>query len=249
MARKISYPGNKATSASGPKIAAIFPQHSFYWEFCLGSGGISRIKSPAPFSVGIEVNPDVIARFREHYSPEMLVINGDVFHYAEQAAHFPQDHLIYSDPPYPHGTRSQLNLYGQNEWSDDDHRKYLHQLRKATCSVVISSYPNPIYDEILHDWNTLTWTTSVHGRRSTEIIYFNFDLPAKRSDYKFIGANRSERQAIKRKANRWIKRLNELEPAVREFILDYMAGHVVRSDDGGQPKNVQSRHTCGIQIP
>lgn len=66
------------------------------------------------------------------------------------ARHASQDTLIYADPPYPHGVRTQ-HMYGQ-EMSDDDHLYLLKALIAHPGPVVVSGYANEMYDEALSDW-------------------------------------------------------------------------------------------------
>ena len=63
------------------------------------------------------------------------------------------DTLIYADPPYPHGVRTQ-KMYG-NEMSDDDHRVLLDALHSHPGPVVVSGYANDMYDKALDGWERI----------------------------------------------------------------------------------------------
>lgn len=65
--------------------------------------------------------------------------------------HAGRDCLIYADPPYPHGVRTQ-HMYG-NEMSDEDHVLLLKTLLRHPGPVVVSGYANELYDDVLRKWN------------------------------------------------------------------------------------------------
>jgi DNA adenine methylase len=67
------------------------------------------------------------------------------------ARHAAADCLIYADPPYPHGVRTQ-HMYG-NEMSDEDHALLLKSLLAHPGPVVVSGYANAMYDEALSGWS------------------------------------------------------------------------------------------------
>jgi len=60
--------------------------------------------------------------------------------------------LFYCDPPYPKGSRTAKDAY-EHEMTDDQHHQLLDVLRSCQGRVILSTYPNPIYDERLQDWN------------------------------------------------------------------------------------------------
>lgn len=61
--------------------------------------------------------------------------------------------LFYLDPPYPKETRIATEAYGQFEMSDDDHLELLKTITKVKGKVIISTYPNKMYTEMLGDWH------------------------------------------------------------------------------------------------
>lgn len=67
--------------------------------------------------------------------------------------------LFYLDPPYVLSTRSSIRGPWEENWrayqydlSDSQHMELLRLLREVQGMCVISGYPNPIYEEILFDW-------------------------------------------------------------------------------------------------
>lgn len=65
--------------------------------------------------------------------------------------------LWYCDPPYPRATRSHDHrcVY-RNELSDEDHVALCTAATRLEGYCVLSSYRNPIYDEILEGWACVT---------------------------------------------------------------------------------------------
>lgn len=56
------------------------------------------------------------------------------------------DALHYVDPPYPHSTRTSANAY-RHEMSDEEHIALSEVFHRLQGSVVISSYPSPLYED------------------------------------------------------------------------------------------------------
>lgn len=82
--------------------------------------------------------------------------------------------LIYCDPPYLQKLRKK-NMYA-NELSDEYHIKLLEVLKESKSKIVLSGYDNPIYNELLENWNSDTkQTTAQMGLHRVEKIWFNFE--------------------------------------------------------------------------
>lgn len=82
--------------------------------------------------------------------------------------------LIYCDPPYLQKLRKK-NMYA-HELSDEYHIKLLEVLKESKSKIVLSGYDNPIYNELLENWNSDTkQTTAQMGLHRVEKIWFNFE--------------------------------------------------------------------------
>ena len=89
--------------------------------------------------------------------------------------------LFYLDPPYVHKTRSKsaANAY-QHEMADNDHEKLLDLLNKCKGSVMLSGYPNEMYNKKLNNWNRHDRkidnkvSSSATKRIMTESLWCNF---------------------------------------------------------------------------
>lgn len=82
--------------------------------------------------------------------------------------------LFYLDPPYPEATRTRRwrKAYGV-EADIDFHIHLLNLVNQVKGSVVISSYPNALYDEQLSSWERVEKkvNTISHGTKATEVLW------------------------------------------------------------------------------
>lgn len=89
------------------------------------------------------------------------------------------DTLFYVDPPYLHETRSRENPYCakhlyRHELTRDDHVALLDQLRRVSGMVMLSGYPDPLYDDALADWRRVETVALADGARErTEVLWLN----------------------------------------------------------------------------
>lgn len=60
--------------------------------------------------------------------------------------------LFYCDPPYLHETRAATGNY-QHEMTESDHRELLTVIKRCQGKVMLSGYPNPLYDGELAGWS------------------------------------------------------------------------------------------------
>ncbi len=81
------------------------------------------------------------------------------------------DCLIYADPPYLHDTRSgkkkgeQLYCAYVHEMTDADHEALLARLQACQAMVVVSGYPNALYDGLLAGWTKVEREHHADGAR------------------------------------------------------------------------------------
>lgn len=60
--------------------------------------------------------------------------------------------LFYLDPPYVHSARASTGQYAC-EMSDTGHERLLEAILQCEAKVMLSGYPNPLYDNRLSQWN------------------------------------------------------------------------------------------------
>lgn len=70
-------------------------------------------------------------------------------------AHDAETTLHYVDPPYLMATRSDANADYAHELSDDDHLRLCEALRALRGMVILSGYPNELYDQELAGWQRI----------------------------------------------------------------------------------------------
>lgn len=95
-------------------------------------------------------------------------------------AHDAQDTLHYIDPPYMHSTRvrgSQKGRYYRHELNDEQHAELLATLTTLQGMVVLSGYPNELYERSLQGWSKNTTSARISAGRGadtrTECLWIN----------------------------------------------------------------------------
>ncbi len=218
----MSYLGSKAASGAYQAIIASMPAHDTYIETHLGSGAILRRKPAAKRSIGIDRDSLVLAQSADLAGVEL---------YCEDAIAFLRRFdfaaagrvLIYADPPYLLETRTSRHRY-QYEYTDEGHcalLAVLGELASTGVAVMISGYPSALYDRLLAGWRTREFQVMTRGGVRTEKLWMSF--PAGSVHWaRFAGATFTERQRIKRKAQRWAEKYRALSPAEQVAVLAAM---------------------------
>jgi DNA adenine methylase len=117
--------------------------------------------------------PDVHARLRR-----VAILNGDALDAIRQ--HDGPNTLTYCDPPYLHSTRVSKDTYGEFEMTEADHRQLLDVLLACKGRVMLSGYPNALYDDALAGWakHSFDLPNNASGSkakgRETEVVWTNF---------------------------------------------------------------------------
>ena len=126
--------------------------------------------------------------------------------------------LVYCDPPYLMSTRSGKRLY-QHEMSDVDHRRLLRVLLALPCAVVVSGYSSVLYAQMLKGWNATSFPASTRQGLAAEWLWSNFERPVVLHDYRYLGDDFRERERIKRKKFRWVRKLEGMPVLERQALL------------------------------
>lgn len=107
--------------------------------------------------------------------------------------------LFYCDPPYPHETRGDSNMYAF-EMSDEEHTQLAELLRNVKGKVAVSSYDCKLMDELYAGWNKIEAPSKLaHSVKKprTEILWTNYDLNIKDQDQVFTSRKRQKHVAAK----------------------------------------------------
>lgn len=216
----MTYPGGKSSAGVYQRIINQLPPHDLYIEPFLGGGSILRLKKPSRSSIGIDVDPHVVTAFSDAavHIPGCTVICADGISWLANHS-IPDYALIYLDPPYLLSTRRHPRRIYRYELTDQQHLDLLKVIVHLRCSIAISGYPSGMYEEALWDWRVITYQARTHRFTATECLWMNYPEPVQLHDYRYLGENFRERERIKRKQQRWQRRLQDMDPLERYAIL------------------------------
>ena len=91
--------------------------------------------------------------------------------------------FIYADPPYVKETRTSTKIY-EHEYTTEDHIKLLQTITECKqAKIMLSGYPNKLYDKHLKDWKTITFNVKKSSSRNsgkikpmaTEQLWMNYE--------------------------------------------------------------------------
>jgi DNA adenine methylase len=84
--------------------------------------------------------------------------------------------LLYVDPPYPKGTRSDSRADYRFEMTDAEHEELAATLNAVAGKVVLSGYACEMYDRIFAGWYRTEKAAMADGAAPrTEILWMNFE--------------------------------------------------------------------------
>ncbi len=217
MSKVSAYFGSKAASGLCQNIIALMPPHDTYIETHLGGGAIMQRKPPTRKNIGIDIDPHAITHFQCDYPVQL--VHGCAHQFLRDYT-FTGTELVYCDPPYLEDTRTSHNKY-RFEYTRQDHNDLLALLKSLPCHVIVSGYPSTLYDDVLSDWNTLTLQAMSRGGPRTEKLWYNYTL----DDIYWVnyaGKDFTDRQRIRRKAQRWRVKYQALPKVERLAVLAAM---------------------------
>lgn len=214
MSKVSAYFGSKAASGLCQNIIAMMPPHDTYVETHLGGGAIMRRKPPTVNNIGIDIDPQAISNFQCDYPVQL--VNGCAHRFLRDYP-FTGSELIYCDPPYLADTRTSRNKY-RFEYTVQDHQALLELLKSLPCRVILSGYPSSLYDELLVGWHSIELQAMSRGGPRTEKLWYNYTLD---NVYwaSYAGKNFTDRQRIKRKAQRWRENYQAMPKPERLAVL------------------------------
>ncbi len=214
----MTYPGGKNGAGVYQTIINQIPPHDVYVEAFAGSAAVFRNKRPARVSALIDktLQRDLIGPV----SPGVSMLQGDALKLLPMlvSEHGPGT-FVYADPPYVRSSRkSERDIY-EHEMTDDDHYELVHILRMLDCNVMVSGYSSVIYETGFEDWRRVEFQAMTRRGLATEVLWMNYPEPTILHDPSYIGDDYRERERIKRKAQRWARRFEALEPRERCAVL------------------------------
>ena len=210
-----SYLGSKAASGLHQNIIAMMPPHETYIETHLGGGAIMKRKPPTLNNIGVDIDSEALANFNSDHPVDL--VNGCAHQFLADYEYSGTE-LIYCDPPYLTQTRASSRSRYRFDYTHQDHIALLTLIKTLPCRVILSGYPSTLYDERLSDWNTIELQAMTQGGPRTEKIWYNYTIDRVHWAT-YAGKDFTDRQRIKRKADRWRKKYQALPSAERLAIL------------------------------
>lgn len=84
---------------------------------------------------------------------------------------------------------------------------------------MLSGYHSDLYDLMLPDWEVYTFESITRGgSMATEVVWMNYPNPVELHEYTYLGENFRERERIKRKKQRWVRKLQKMDILERRAI-------------------------------
>ncbi|MBC8522623.1 DNA adenine methylase [PVC group bacterium] len=189
-------------------------RHSAYIETHLGSGAIMKRKLPTVNNIGIDLDSEALSNFECSYPVEL--INGCAHDFLK-TYDFSGTELIYCDPPYLIETRTSNRTY-RFDYTEQDHIDLVEILKSLPCQIILSGYPSALYDDLVEDWNVIELQAMSNGGPRTEKLWFNYEI--ERCFWStYAGKDKTDRQRIKRKAQRWKRNYQKLPSGERLAIM------------------------------
>lgn len=221
----MSYPGSKTGAGVAEQIISQMPAHAVYVEAFAGHANILRRKRPAGSSIAIDADPETARWLRKSGElPEACTVLCDDAIACMQGLAYRADErwLLYADPPYLAEVRTKR--YYRHEFDTPaQHARLLAALLAWPGLAMLSGYDSPQYNETLIGWRKHVYTAATRGGPRAECLWMNFPEGLPLHDTRFVGAGFRERERIRRKRARWVRRLRDMPPAERQVIAEALA--------------------------
>jgi DNA adenine methylase len=219
----MNYPGGKSGAGVYQTLINLIPPHTCYVEPFLGGGAIMRLKRPAFRSYGIDSDLFTIGGWAHHKVPGLIVECGDGIKWLRRNDTITPQTFVYCDPPYLMSVRSSKRPMYRHEMTDKQHLELLAVLRMLPCMVMVTSYPNALYEQALAGWSTVTFESMTrNASQRTDQVWMNYTTPTRLHDYRFLGEDYRERERIKRLLRRWKQRTAVMNPLQRMALLSLL---------------------------
>lgn len=189
------YRGGKGRSFR--EIVNLMPPHARYIETHLGGGAVLRKKRAADVTIGIELDEQVVGRWRDNPMDGVTVLHGDCMELLPRLEPGPED-LVYSDPPYPSASRRWPRCY-RHDYTDLQHHALLDMLCSLPSRVIVSGYRNTLYDGRLADWHRTDYQATTRHGIVIESAWTNYEPGLPLHDYTYAGRDFREREMLRRR--------------------------------------------------
>ena len=90
--------------------------------------------------------------------------------------------------------------------------------------VMVSGYASALYSERLEEWEATSFDAQTRaGTPAREWVWMNYPPPTELHDYSFLGDTFRERERIKRKKARWVRKLASMPLLERQALSAALA--------------------------
>jgi len=214
------YTGNKGAGGLYQKIINQIPAHTRYRELFAGSGAVYANMTVPAEDIILNDLDSAVQQLLQKCFPEITVTNDCTISFLKSnVALLAKETFIFLDPPYLHSTRSNPKLY-KFEMTDNQHIEFLECCIAMKCNILIIHPKCELYDTMLSGWRKVDVTVRYHQKTQIERMYMNYDEVDQLQSYSFLGDNCWERQRIKRKGDRLLKKLQALPVLEKKYILE-----------------------------
>lgn len=217
---KISYLGSKAASGAYQVIVSSMPAHDTYIETHRGTGAVLRQKQSCGKSISLDLDAAVFNTWPS--PPGTIDAVCDCVDYLDSLNYAGLGRvLIYADPPYVLETRTSAHRY-KYDYGRADHVRLIECLRRQVekgAMVMLSGYRSELYDELVSDWRRIEFQAMTRGGVRTECLWLSFSEGLKPHWHDYAGLNFTDRQRIKRKAERWANNYASMPPGEQSAVL------------------------------
>lgn len=218
------YPGNKAIPGVIHKIINQIPDCYNFYELFAGSAAVSQYLSVLARAHTVkyfinDVDPAVTVKF--NYPAGSLVTNFEALDIIKSLLTVPAVsawNFIFLDPPYLHNTRSNSELY-KYEMTVLDHEQLLSTVRDLKHNCMIIHPACDLYNHVLKSFRKVHLYIRYHSKTSHEVLYMNYPEPQTLLTYDLYGSDCWDRERIKRKGDRLIKKISGLPVLEQKYIV------------------------------
>lgn len=247
-----NYPGSKDSSGVVQTIMNNIPDVTFFIEGFTGGGTIgfalAKLKKERLRILLWEKSQQVCKQLQDkvnfgkiykEITDRVTVWNCDSIEhmYKRVELHGVEEffgQMYFFDPPYSFQMRkSKRNIY-EHEWSEQQHYYFLSFIKEiftpgenGQIYCMITHPRCAMYENALKGWFTIDIEYQTRGGMMQDTIWMNYDITQlKLLCTDFIGDDYTERQAFKRKKDRWAKRLNSMNLHERQAMIEHITKHV-----------------------
>jgi hypothetical protein len=255
----MTYPGGKGAAGVMQRLINQIPPHDVFVSPFLGHCAVLRKIKPAAESFGIDLSAAALDQFAESVRAKnrggvLRLIQADGiqwlrhtlgcdarYNFGEPGGHaatFGDATMwfLFVDPPYPTATRRNGKQMYDHELTDDQHAELLDLLLalRLRASIMVCSYPNSLYDDRLAGWRTFDYQSQTRRGTATERVWCNYSEPTTLHDYQFIGADKRERERIRRRVRNWCDGLARMDDRERGAVLQAIGAQWLENANGAE---------------